>query len=256
MRKWVDHGATATVASILVHRWNPTVITFDQPIAADPGCMFIPSQRMFRYINFVATERDGAGNTDGNAVVDMEVDLVVILPAGFSGSVHYGHFIAVRPDPQAVRFYGTDDNFTFLGSSEDGGIMPHAIVIGDHSYRARIAALLVSAQQGSPISALGFSPGTLCEPRPLSDVCSKRCDPIDEQPFELVACLGHFVHIRIALMNYSRLPPRQWLALPQHPHILRVGVGVPQAPFGGDGRDFFVFRQPAWHRGSTWSSAD
>jgi hypothetical protein len=174
-------GATATVASILMYSLNPTVITFGQPITADTGCAYIPSQRMYRYVNFVATESNKTTTTSGGSnSVTMMVDVVTIAPAAFSGSVHYGHFIAIGPDPQAVRYYGIDNNVTFGGTLSLGGLMPHDINIeaGNHSYEARMTALLASAQQSSPINALGFSPGTLCAPGPLGDLCSKRCDRV------------------------------------------------------------------------------
>jgi hypothetical protein len=172
-------AATATVASILMYSLNPTVITFGQPITADPGCAYIPSQRMYRYVNFVATEHNQTA-TSGRSNVTMMVDEVVLAPAAFSGSVHYGHFIAVGPDPQAVRYYGIDGNFTLGGTKNHGSFKPHTLGIeaGNHTYEARITALLASARQSSPINAQGFSPGTLCEPGPLGDLCSKRCDHV------------------------------------------------------------------------------
>jgi hypothetical protein len=172
-------AATAAVASILMYSLHPTVITFGQPITADPGCNYIPSQRMYRYVNFVATEHNKTA-TSGRSNVTMMVDAVVLVPAAFSGSVHYGHFIAVGPDPQAVRYYGIDGNFTFGGTLHQSGFMPHDLFIeaGNHSYEARMTVLLASARQSSPINARGFSPGTLCAPGPLGDLCSQRCDRV------------------------------------------------------------------------------
>lgn len=164
-------GATAMVASILLESLNPTVITFGQPIAADPGCPYIPSERYFRFVNFVV-------DTFDNAPSNTIADVVVVAPAAWSGSAHYGHMIALGPDVSAVQYYGIDGeaDANFFGGVFDSGLAPHDISEFEYGYLGRITALATNPDQVYPIRANGFLPGTPCGLGDLSDLCEYRCD--------------------------------------------------------------------------------
>jgi Lipase (class 3) len=46
-------GAQATIASIVLHKYNPTVITFGGAPAVSDGCQYVPSDRTFRFFNTI-----------------------------------------------------------------------------------------------------------------------------------------------------------------------------------------------------------
>ena len=162
-------GATATQATILLHRLQPTLITFGQPPAVDAGCDLIPSERYFRFVN----SKQEQGEDD-----DLGFDPVVFSPTFVSKSVHYGYFILLGDDPTAVKLLGLDQNYTFQPSFFDrqNEIAAHTMDGGStvpYSYRARIDALL--QRDNFPVPTTGFAKGVFCE-RSYHELCATgRC---------------------------------------------------------------------------------
>lgn len=70
----------AAVASVLLHRYNPMLITFGQPPTFDAGCPLIPTTKYYRYVNSIMDhEYDG-----------LYFDAIPFSPTFVSLAVHYG----------------------------------------------------------------------------------------------------------------------------------------------------------------------
>lgn len=146
-------GASAAIASVLLHWMKPTVITFGQPPTLDGGCDLVPSERYYRYINSLKEE----GEDD-----DVAFDPVVFSPNFISQSKHYGHAILLGEDTKAVKYLGLDEDATFQPKFFDrqNEIAAHLMGKGEKTdYDARIGALL----ENYPITTDGFSDGAFCD---------------------------------------------------------------------------------------------
>uniref|UniRef100_A0A7S4JXY3 Uncharacterized protein n=1 Tax=Odontella aurita TaxID=265563 RepID=A0A7S4JXY3_9STRA len=156
------------VASILLHRFNPTLITFGQPPTVDLGCESIPSDRYYRYINSIKEK----GEDD-----DVAFDPVVYAPNWISKSVQYGQAILLGEDTTAVKYLGIDEQgaaFTPRFFDRQNEKAAHDIGMGKPTdYDARILSLL----KNYPINITGFSNGAFCD-RSYNELCvSKWCSP-------------------------------------------------------------------------------
>ena len=103
-------GASAVVASILIYDLMPTLVTFGQPPAAAEGCMWIPSDRFYRFVNH---------KKEFDEEDDLGFDPVPYSPTLFSHSVHYGYYLLVGPDMTAAKYLGKDTNYTFTPALSD-----------------------------------------------------------------------------------------------------------------------------------------
>jgi len=162
-------GATATIASILLYDWQPTVVTFGQPPAVDRGCEWIPSERFYRYIN---------SKVEDNEDDDLGFDVVPFVPTIVSGSAHYGHALLLGDDVDggsAIKYLGFNE-IDFEPALVDLDIYAHTMAAtsdADYSYEARINAI-VDTFQDSDIETDGFSAGAVCE---YGELCkSDRCE--------------------------------------------------------------------------------
>lgn len=165
-------GATATIASILLYKWNPTVVTFGQPPAVDPGCEWIPSERFYRYIN------SKVGQIASN---DVGIDVVPYVPTTVSGSVHYGHTLLLGDDvdgSSAIKYLGFNE-IDFEPDLVDLAVDAHKMAAADasYSYEARINLIAQTFQnadaKNSYVVTDGFSDGAVCE---YEELCrSGRC---------------------------------------------------------------------------------
>jgi hypothetical protein len=145
-------GASAAVLSILLFSLNPIVISYGMPPAVDEGCALIPSERFYRYVN---------SHQDGDQTNDIGFDLVPFSPTFVSDSVHYGHYILVGPDRDAVKYLGFDTDYTFTPDLVDRDIAGHTLSGEPFSYSARIANLLNATSFPVPVD--GFNNGIICE---------------------------------------------------------------------------------------------
>ena len=159
-------GATATIASILLYDWQPTVVTFGQPPAVDPGCEWIPSHRFYRYIN---------SKVEDNEDDDLGFDVVPFVPTIVSGSAHYGHALLLGDDVDggsAIKYLGFNE-IDFEPALFDLDVGAHTMTAADagYSYEARINAI-VDTFQDSDIETDGFSAGAVCE---YGELCKSGC---------------------------------------------------------------------------------
>ena len=160
-------GATAVISSIMLYSQLPTVITFGQPPAVDPGCELVPSDRFYRYVNSkVKLWEDD----------DLAFDMVPYSPSIISGSVHYGYMLLLGDDVDGgsnIKYGGFGEDYfepdqTFLNF--DLGIMPHTMAAADadYSYESRIDDLVENGVYPVPLD--GFSDGAVCEDN-YSELC-------------------------------------------------------------------------------------
>jgi len=153
-------GATATIASVLLYDWQPTVVTFGQPPAVDPGCELIPSERFYRYINSKVEDNN----------VDLSLDGVPFVPTIVSGSAHYGHALLLGADVDggsAIKYLGFNE-IDFEPALVDLDIYAHTMAAtsdADYSYEARINAIVDTFKDSDniDIETVGFSDGAVCE---------------------------------------------------------------------------------------------
>ena len=143
-------GATATIASILLYDWQPTVVTFGQPPAVDPGCEWIPSHRFYRYIN---------SKVEDNEDDDLGFDVVPFVPTIVSGSAHYGHALLLGDDVDggsAIKYLGFNE-IDFEPALFDLDVGAHTMAAADagYSYEARINAI-VDTFQDSDMTRMDF----------------------------------------------------------------------------------------------------
>ena len=141
----------AAVASVLLHRYNPMLITFGQPPTFDAGCPLIPTTKYYRYVNSIMDRDYDALSFDG----------VAFAPNWVSGAIHYGYFLLVGDDPAALKYLGYDQEYTFDVQSyfDYSVIAAHSMYGNSYSYEARVENLL----NNFPISIGGFGGGVLCE---------------------------------------------------------------------------------------------
>lgn len=166
-------GASATIASILLYDFEPTVVTFGQPPAVDTGCDSIPSERFYRYVNSMKeTDEDD----------EMAFDPVPFVPTPLSQSVHYGHGILLGEDSGSVKYLGIDEDADFVPSVFDRRNEDDAHSIGkdtEYGYDGRVKALLSNSANLS-ISTDGFSDGLFCD-RDYHDLCASGWCSFDNQ---------------------------------------------------------------------------
>jgi len=153
-------GATAVISSIMLYSQLPTVITFGQPPAVDPGCEWIPSERMYRYVNSKVEMWEDD---------DLAFDMVPYSPSLISGSVHYGHMLLLGDDVNGgsnIKYGGFDEEYfePDMGLFNfDLGFLAHTMAAADadYSYESRINNLVANGAYPVPLD--GFSDGAVCE---------------------------------------------------------------------------------------------
>lgn len=161
-------GAMATVASIILHQYNPMLITFGQPPAVDSGCPLIPTTKYYRYVNSITDPESNLLSFDG----------VVFAPNWISDSVHYGYFLLLGDDSAALKYLGHDQDYTFeVESVLDYSVTTaHNMYGNDNSYYTRVETLLTNY----PISINGFDGGVVCE-ETYKELCeSGICNVVEE----------------------------------------------------------------------------
>lgn len=155
-------GASAAVASVLLHWLNPTVATFGQPPTLMEGCDSVPSERYYRYINSIkeADEDD-----------DVAFDPVVFSESISAGATQYGHAILLGEDATAVMYLGMDKEgaeFTPTFLDRQNELAAHLLggnVPTDYDWRIRVLL------ENFPIATDGFSDGSFCD-RSYHDLCA------------------------------------------------------------------------------------
>lgn len=176
-------GSSAMLAMILLHRFNPKLITFGQPRTVTNGCGLIRSERVYRYVNSMVL--------DGDYIYD-PISLLLNVNA-FRPRGHYGYYLLLGEDTTAVKFLGVDEERSGLRTGLQISLIPHDMqtewppgsgTIRPWSYESRMVALF---ENGTfPVVVDGFSGGVRCDPE--NDIVCSSEDCGDE--FLCVAATG------------------------------------------------------------------
>lgn len=148
-------GASALVQGILSSFRKPIIITFGQPPTADPGCVWLDPDRIFRFINIKSEDCDPT---------DLGFDPVPFVPPFISGAEHYGHAYMIGPDPTGLKYLGQSESDSPVSPQfplDANERSAHSITNEQYGYVRRIEAIFNN--NVFPVPADGFPNGAQCE---------------------------------------------------------------------------------------------